>query len=68
MAADRNRVEGTHISAVQMADGRIEYLPEEGYPPSGESADILTVLGKSKSDAGLDFIDVSDCYIVGDMV
>ena len=68
MAPNGNRTERADISAISLADGRPEYLPEEGYPTSGKAAAVLTVSGKPKTAASVDFISVSACQTVGNMV
>ena len=53
MAAYGNRTQGTDFSAIQMADGRAEHLPEKGDPTGSEPAAVLTknaeVLGDQKT-------------------
>ena len=68
MATDRNRTEGTYISAVQMADGGPEYLPEKSDPAGRKAADILRCYRKPKTAADVDFTDVSACHIVENMI
>lgn len=68
MAAYRNRAERAYISAIQVADGRVKYLPEEGYPSGGKTANILRFRRGSEMAVMLDFIDVLACYFIENMI
>ena len=68
MAKNGNRTEGADISAVSLADGGLEYLPEKSDPAGRKAADILRCYRKPKTAADVDFTDVLACHIVENMI
>ena len=68
MAPYDGRIEGVDPTAVSLANGRIEHLPEKSDSAGTETVGFLIRFWDAKTAASLDITSISPCHAYGNVV